>query len=279
MENYRNTKGKLFSGLSHSKKKGFPKTIIVNSDDKEWKYFYQFRADKKITYGLGNGEIWATNMIFGDKTEFDIRDEDNQYGVTSNLRAKFNIYNMLAAYAVGKAFGIEPKTIIKGIESVKAVEGRMDEVPNNKGIKIFVDYAVTPDSFELLFRELRKITPGRIISVFGATGDRDKSKRPKLGEMAAKLTDEVIITDEEPYSENPAIIADAVAEGAFKVRKNGVQIILDRKEAIKKALDMANSGDTVVVTGMGHESYRNIGGNKKIEWYEPKVIAELLKEN
>jgi UDP-N-acetylmuramoyl-L-alanyl-D-glutamate--2,6-diaminopimelate ligase len=278
MENYRNTKGKLFESLAKAKKKGFPKTIIVNADDKEWKYFYKFKADKKITYGLENGEVWATNMIFGDKTEFEIRDNKEQLQVKSKLRAKFNIYNMLAAYSVGKAFNIDSTKIVKGLEAVKSLEGRMDEIPNSRDIKIFVDYAVTPDSFELLFRELRKITPGRIISVFGATGDRDRSKRPKLGEVAARLTDEVIITDEEPYSENPASIVDEVAAGAYKIRKNGIQAILDRREAIYRAIELAQSGDTVVVTGMGHESYRNIGGNKKIEWYEPKIISDILNE-
>jgi len=278
MENYRNTKGKLFEGLIKTKKKGFPKIIIVNADDKEWKYFYKFKADRKITYGLENGEVWATNMIFGDKTEFELRDNKLELQVKSNLRAKFNIYNMLAAYSVGKAFDIDPSKIVRGIEAVKSLEGRMDEIPNSRGIKIFVDYAVTPDSFELLFRELRKITPGRIISVFGATGDRDRGKRPKLGEVAARLTDEVIVTDEEPYSENPAVIVDEVAAGAYKVRKNRIQTIIDRREAIKKAIELTQPGDTVVVTGMGHESYRNIGGSKKIEWYEPTVIADILKE-
>lgn len=278
MENYRNTKGKLFEKLMKSKKKGFPKTIIVNADDKEWKYFYKFPAEQKITYGLENGEVWATSIIFGDKTEFEIRDNEKKIQIKSNLRAKFNIYNMLTAYSVGKAFQIETEKIVKGIESVKNLEGRMDEIPNKRGIKIFVDYAVTPESFELLFRELRKITPGHIISVFGATGDRDKTKRPKLGEVAARLTDEVIVTDEEPYSENPATIVDAVAGGAYRVRKNGIHIILDRKEAIETALEMAKPGDTVVATGMGHETYRNIGGNKKIPWYEPDVIKAILKE-
>jgi len=278
MENYRNAKGKLFSGLAKSKKKGFPKTIIVNSDDKEWKYFYNFPADKKYTFGLENGEIWATNMIFGEKCEFEIVENDNKYPIKSALPAKFNIYNTLAAYTCGRALGLEPEAIIKGLESVKQVKGRMEEIPNKKDIKIFVDYAVTPESFELLFRELKRITPGRIISVFGATGDRDKTKRPKLGAVAAKLTDEVIICDEESYSENPALIVDAIAEGAYTVRKKGIEIILDRREAIKKALEIATQGDTVVITGMGHEKFRNMGGNKKIPWDETEIIKEILKE-
>ena len=205
-------------------------------------------------------------------------EKDQKYPVKASLPAKFNIYNMLAAYTCGRALDLAPERIIKGLESVKLIKGRMEEVLNKRGIKIIVDYAVTPESFELLFRELKRVTPGRLISVFGATGDRDKEKRPRLGEVAAKLTDEVIITDEEPYSENPAVIVDAIAEGAYRVRRKGIEINLDRREAIKRAIEIATQGDTVVITGMGHEKYRNIGGNKKITWDETKIIKEILEE-
>lgn len=278
MENYRNTKGKLFANLNKSLHKSAAKSIIVNADDKECKYFYNFDAEKKITFGLNNGEIWATNMLFEGKTSFELVDGDDRYHVESELPAKFNIYNMLAAYGVGKALCFEPKKIVKGIQNIKKVAGRMEEVPNNLGFKVYIDYAVTPDAFENLFRELRRITKNRLIAVFGATGDRDKDKRPKLGEIAAKLTDYVILTDEESYSENPSVIVDAIAEGAVKVRNRNLEIILDRKEAIKKALEMAFPEDTIVVTGMGHQKYRNVGGNKKIAWDEAKVIKELINE-
>jgi UDP-N-acetylmuramoyl-L-alanyl-D-glutamate--2,6-diaminopimelate ligase len=278
MENYRNTKGRLFANLAKAKKKGVPKTLIVNADDKEAKYFYGFDADRKITFGLNNGEVWATNLFFDSKTEFELVDKGEHITVKSELPAKFNIYNMLAAYCVGKALDLDKKKVIKGIEAVKEVKGRMEEVPNKKGVQIFVDYAVTPDSFELLFRELRRITKGKVLAVFGATGDRDKEKRPKLGEVAAKLVDYIVLTDEEPYGENPSVIVDAIAEGVEKVRKSGFEILLDRKEAIRRAIELAKSGDTVVVTGMGHQKYRNIGGNKKIEWNEAQVIRDILKE-
>lgn len=278
MENYRNTKGRLFANLNRSLHKGAAKSIIVNADDKEFKYFYHFDAEKKITFGLNNGEIWATNMLFEGKTSFELVDGDERIHVESELPAKFNIYNMLAAYAVGKALCLDGKRIVKGIQAVKKVDGRMEEIPTALGFKVFIDYAVTPDAFENLFRELRRVTKNRLIAVFGATGDRDKEKRPKLGAIAAKLTDFVILTDEESYSENPSVIVDAIAEGALKVRNRNLEIILDRKEAIKKALEMAFPEDTIVVTGMGHQKYRNVGGNKKIAWDEAKVIRELLKD-
>jgi UDP-N-acetylmuramoyl-L-alanyl-D-glutamate--2,6-diaminopimelate ligase len=278
MESYRNAKGKLFANLNHSMHKQAAKSIIVNADDKECGYFYRFEAEKKITFGLNNGEIWATNIYFDDKTTFQLVDGDERFEVESTLPAKFNIYNMLAAYAVGKALNYKSSKIVKGIESVKTVEGRMQEIPNSLGFKVFIDYAVTPDAFENLFRELRRITKNRLIAVFGATGDRDKDKRPKLGEVAAKLTDYIILTDEEPYGEKPRKIIEDILPGIQQVKKHGFEIVLDRKEAIEKAIKMAFPNDTIVVTGMGHERYRNIGGNKKIPWNEAQIISDILEE-
>ena len=278
MENYRNAKGLLFAGLIKSKQKGMPKTIIANADDAEFKYFNDFEAEQKISYGITKGQVWANNISLGEKVEYELVDDEVKTRVKASLPAKFNIYNELAAYCVGKALSLDIKKTIIGIESVKLVAGRMQEIPNKRDITIFIDYAVTPDAFELLFTELRRITQGRIIAVFGATGDRDKDKRPKLGAVAGIMTNYTILTDEESYSENPSIIVDSIAEGLETVRKGNYEIILNRKEAIQRAIELAEPGDTVVVTGMGHQKYRNMGGNKKIEWDEAKVIAEVLTE-
>jgi len=278
MENYRNAKGLLFAGLAKSKHKGVPKTSIVNADDPEFRYFHSFDAEKKISYGIAKGEVWANNISLGDKTEYELIDDDQKYRVSTLLPAKFNIYNELAAYCVGKALGFPAEKTISAIQSVKQIDGRMQEIPNKLGIKIFIDYAVTPDAFELLFTELRRISQGRIISVFGATGDRDKTKRPELGKVAGKMTNYTILTDEESYSENPAVIVDSIAEGLETVRKGNYEIILNRRDAIQRAIEVADPGDTVVVTGMGHQKYRNMGGDKKVEWDEAKVITEILTE-
>lgn len=278
MENYRNAKGLLFTKLAKSKKKGVPKTIIVNADDAEFKYFHAFPAEQKISYGIAKGEVWANNISLGAKTEYELVDDVQKFKVKSALPAKFNVYNELAAYCVGKALSLNSQKTINGIESVKEVAGRMQEIPNKLGIKIFIDYAVTPDAFELLFTELRRISQSRIIAVFGATGDRDKAKRPELGKVAGKMTNYTILTDEESYSENPSVIVDSIAEGLETVRKGNYEIILNRRDAIKRALEIAEPGDTVVVTGMGHQKYRNMGGDKKIEWDEAKVIVEILTE-
>jgi len=278
MKNYRNAKGLLFKNLAKSKSKGVAKTIIANADDAQFKYFHSFPAEKKISFGIAKGEVWANNIALGARTEYELVDEEQKYKVSTLLPAKFNIYNELAAYCVGKALGLDPKKTIKAIESVKLVEGRMQEIPNRLGLKIFIDYAVTPDAFELLFTELRRICQGRIISVFGATGDRDKAKRPELGRVAGKMTNYTILTDEESYSENPSVIVDSIAEGLETVRKGNYEIILNRRDAIKRAIEVAEAGDTIVVTGMGHQKYRNTGGDKKVEWDEAKVITNILTE-
>lgn len=278
MENYRNAKGLLFAGLAKSKSKVVARAIVANADDPEFKYFMGFDAEKKISYGIAKGEVWANNIALGAKTEYELVDDVAKYKVSTALPAKFNIYNELAAYCVGKALGLDSAKCIGAIEKVKQVDGRMQEIPNKLGIKIFIDYAVTADAFELLFTELRRISQGRIISVFGATGDRDKTKRPELGRVAGKMTNYTVLTDEESYSENPSVIVDSIAEGLETVRKGNYEIILNRRDAIKRAVEVAEPGDTVVVTGMGHQKYRNIGGDKKVGWDEAKVIHEILKE-
>lgn len=282
MAHYRNTKGKLFANLSLSKKKKLKKqkiqkVSITNAEDKEFGYFSAFPADAKYSYGLKRGDATVASLKEGEGMSFDITYRGKTYPQKTELSAKFNVYNILAAWCVGMSQNIDPKVIAKGISAVKLVRGRMEKVTEKNGVKYYIDYAVTPDSFELLFKEMRKLTKGKLIAVFGATGDRDKSKRPLLGEMAAKYADIAIITDEEPYSEDPAKIIEEVAAGAEKIAKDKVIKIADRKQALIKATEIAKAGDIVVATGMGHQKYRNVGGNKKIEWDEASQIRNILK--
>lgn len=285
MTNYRNTKGKLFASLTTSKRKKVKggsrqartkKVSIVNADDREANYFSAFPADEHYQYGIKKGTVRAKNVSTGAGISFDIEYRGKKYPARSELLGSYNVYNILAAWCVGFSQGINPKDIQKGIDAVKVVAGRMEKVTEKNGVQYFLDYAVTPDAFELLFAELRKIANGQVIAVFGATGDRDKSKRPKLGEVAAKRADIVIITDEEPYSEKPADIIAEIYNGAAKLRKEGVYKIVDRKKALREAIKMAKSGDVVVATGLGHQKFRNVGGKKKIAWEEGEIIKELL---
>jgi len=259
----------------NSKRARIKKISIVNADDREAKYFSAFPADEHFLYGQKKGDVRAENI--GEKLEFSIEYQGKNYPIKSDLIGGFNVYNILAAWCVGFSQKLNPKDIQKGIFEIKGVKGRFEKVAEKDGVQYFLDYAVTPDAFELLFAELRKIASGRIIAVFGATGDRDKSKRPKLGEVAARKADIVIITDEEPYSEKPADIINQIYGGAVKIRKEGVYKIVDRKKALREAIKIAKEGDVVVATGLGHQKFRNVGGKKKISWEEGKIIKDLLK--
>jgi UDP-N-acetylmuramoyl-L-alanyl-D-glutamate--2,6-diaminopimelate ligase len=168
------------------------------------------------------------------------------------LRGRFNVYNALAAFAAARALGIADATIVRALESVRAVPGRMERIAE-LGIDAIVDYAHTPDALENVLRAARESTRGRVIVVFGCGGDRDAGKRAPMGEIAARLADRAIVTSDNPRSEDPAAIARAIADGG------PAEIVLDRRSAIRAAIGAAAAGDTVVVAGKGHETYQIVG--------------------
>jgi UDP-N-acetylmuramoyl-L-alanyl-D-glutamate--2,6-diaminopimelate ligase len=154
----------------------------------------------------------------------------------------------------------------------------MQRIDEGQRFEVVVDYAHTPDALQNALETMRHLTKGRLWVVFGATGDRDKSKRPLMGEIAANLADKVIVTDEEPYTEDPATIRAAVIEGIKQAGGESKLLeIADRKEAIAKALSEARPRDAVVITGMGHETVRNIAG-QKLPWNDAEVAREVLRQ-
>jgi len=262
-EKYRQAKGKLFQATKN--------IHVINIDDENAEYFLQFPAKKKYTYGLNKG---------------DINNKDLQLNL--QLIGNFNIYNALAAICAGMSQGVNLETSKKALEKVREIPGRMETVIE-KPFKVIVDYAHTPDSLEKVYQTLKtnnyKLKTARMICVLGACGGgRDNWKRPKLGEIAAKYCDRIILTNEDPYDENPMEIIKQVAEGAFKEisvnprrypRKSAsIYKILDRKEAIKKALEMAKEGDTVIITGKGCEPWMCLANGKKIPWDDKKIVRE-----
>lgn len=279
MTNYRNAKGKLFENVvSSKKKKGVPKIGIINSDDRQAKYFSAFPFSRQYNFGIKKGDIKAKRIDQNNKLSFDIEYENKKYFIQSDLLGKFNVYNILAAWCVGSSQGIDPRKIKWGIESVKQVRGRMEKVAEKNGAKFYIDYAMTPDSYEMLFTEMKNIASGKVIAVFGAAGDRDRSKRPKIGEIAAKMVDFTILTDDEPYSEDPKKIIEEIEVGFKNLKKKNYQIIHDRKKAFAEAIKISNSGDVVIIPGMGHEAFRNIGGSNKIAWNESQIIKDLIEK-
>lgn len=274
MENYASVKAKLFNR--------FPKFIVLNRDDEWFEYFNHFSAEsQKITYGKHESADARIDRVklFRKGTEADLTiDHQTKLELATALPGEFNAYNMVAAASVAYLLGVNLDAISEGIANLEAVPGRFDRIEAEKGFDVVIDYAHTPDALEKLLQTAKSITKRRVILVFGACGDRDKSKRPIMGEIAAKLADRIFLTDEESYSEDPDQIRAQIFEG-IKTAKGQIRTteVADRREAIAKAIELAKKGDTILVTGMGHEVYRIVNG-QKLPWNDEQVVRELLNE-
>ena len=256
-ENYKKAKGKLFKALKKSKKQN--KFSAINVDDPNADYFLNLSQGTRIyTYGIKNKKAEITP----DKINLQI-----------SLPGEFNIYNSLAAIGVGLSQGIELNKILKILKNVKGLPGRMELVVD-KPFKVFVDYAHTPDSLEKVYQTIYK---SQMICVFGSCGGgRDKWKRPEMGRIAAQYCDKIILTNEDPYDENPVSIIKDIKAGFSKsqITNNKLQIILDRRQAIRKALSLAKEGDVVIITGKGCEPWICVEKGKKIPWDDRRVVRE-----
>ena len=262
-EKYREAKGQLFQATKN--------IHIINIDDENAEYFLKFPAERKYTYGLNQGDV-------------------NNRNLQLNLRliGGFNIYNALSAISVGISQGIDLEICKSVVEKIKGIPGRM-EIVIEKPFKVFVDYAFTPNALEKVYQTLQrtknKEQRTKMICVLGSCGGgRDKWKRPVLGGLAGKYCNEVIVTNEDPYDEDPMEIIEQVAKGAENIsinqpnqHKSAVLKILDRREAIRKSLGLAKPGDTVIITGKGCEP-SIVEKGKKIPWDDRKVVKEEFEK-
>jgi UDP-N-acetylmuramoyl-L-alanyl-D-glutamate--2,6-diaminopimelate ligase len=276
-EKYREAKGKFFQATKE--------IHILNGDDENFEYFLKFPAKEKFFFTLNKSKIplfRKSGMVIlaedekEDEKGISFKVKDTEFNL--NLMGKFNIYNALAAISVALSQGISLKICKKALEEFKGVPGRMEEVIS-KPFKVIVDYAFTPNALEKVYQTLRntqyEIPNTRLICVLGACGGgRDKWKRTVLGELAAKYCDEVIVTNEDPYDEDPWQIIEQVASGT----KGKARKILDRREAIKEALKLAKEGDIVVITGKGCEPSICVAGGRKIPWDDRKVVREEFQK-
>ncbi len=273
MENYAAAKGKMFARK--------PKFIVLNRDDAWFEFFNKFPAgEQKMNYGTDeNAEARIVNVKL-HKQGSDVRlqvDHTTELAFTTKLPGKFNVYNATAAATAAYVMRVDTDKIVSGIEGLESVPGRLERIEAGQPYDVIVDYAHTPDALENLLETLKHLTKNRLILVFGATGDRDRTKRPIMGQIAARLADRIVVTDEESYNEDPTEIRRAIMEGIVNAGGGSkAEEVPDRKEAIEKALGFARRGDTVVVTGMGHEQYRITNGRRE-PWHEPTVIREILE--
>lgn len=288
-ENLRADKGKLFAELSkHGHKilngKKIEKIILANLDDANADFYLNYWADKKIGYTLKATTNSQVSNIFSGKinssddhgTDFEV---DN-YKYHLNLVGDFNVYNALAALAVGQSQNISEDKIASGLDNVKMLEGRMEFIEEGQDFKVIVDYAHEPMSFTELFKTLRKITKDKVIAVIGSDGGgRDVGKRAKMGEVAGQLCDFVVISDVNCYDEDPKQIAEMLAAGARQSEKKDDQdlfVVVDRFKGIQKAFSLAKPGDVVVITAKGTEPYIAVANGEKIAWDDRTVAREIL---
>lgn len=268
-ENYRTCKGKLFQATKN--------IHIINLDDDSAEYFLQFPAARKFGFttpkngGPTSAEVKARNIkVFPSGVEFSI----GNTGFNLNLSGEFNVYNALAAISVGLSQGISLETCKRALEKAKGIPGRM-EIVIKEPFKVIVDYAITPVALEKVYQTITRQLIGsptnKLICVLGACGGgRDKWKRPVFGEIAAKYCKEIIITNEDPYDEDPMEIINQVAEGAEGRAKK----ISDRREAIREAIKNVQPNDVVIITGKGCEPWMCVAGGKKVPWDDRRIARE-----
>ena len=268
MNDYFNSKLKLFDMC----KKGF-----INADDYTISKVKKLVKDCDIkTYGIDNvsdllaKDITVTNQSVDFKVKIGTRNER----VKTGIPGRFSVYNSLAAISIAGTFGVDAEKIKEALLEVK-VPGRSELVPNKKELTIMIDYAHSPESLQNILSAVKNYTRGRVICLFGCGGDRDSGKRPIMGEISGNIADFTIITSDNPRTEKPEEIVKQIEVGTKKT-KGKYKAIVDRIEAIKYAIDMANKNDIILLAGKGHETYQEINGEKH-PFDEREIIKKLIK--
>ncbi len=225
----------------------------------------------------GEADVLARSIRSGvDGTDFEMVVGDRSVPVRSRMIGRFSVTNMLAAASMATAMGIDPETIARGIARATPVAGRFESVRAGQPFLVIVDYAHTPDALEKVLRAARRLTAGNLIAVFGCGGDRDTTKRPLMGKASARLSDYIVVTSDNPRSEDPQRIALMAVDGIRKMNYRGsrYEMILDRAHAIEKALHLARPGDCVMICGKGHEDYQEIDGVRHA--FDDRAVATAI---
>ncbi len=258
MESYALAKTKLFTSLSpeKNKEKNYPKKAIVNIDSPFAKTMTQNTKVPILTYGLFEGaDVFAENPLFSiTGSSCIVCYKGSKEPFHTHLIGKFNLYNCLAAISTGIALGYDLSTILHILSSFTAVPGRMERIENVNKKHIFVDYAHTEDALKNVLESLREVTHGKIVCVFGCGGNRDRLKRPKMGAVAEKFSDKLVITSDNPRSEPPELVIQEILSGIQNQEK--VLVEPDRKKAIGLAISELDPQDVLLIAGKGHENYQ-----------------------
>ena len=283
MEEYQKAKKKLCNLISQQKRKpGQEKILVLNRDDATFVDYSTCRADRIIGYGMEEGDVYAKEVLYNPEgMSFILVIKDIEYAIQTKVQGEWNVYNMVAAASASYAVGVDAEIICEALRTTKGLKGRFEEIHAHKdqNFSVFIDYAVTAKAFETIYSAITKIPHNKLISVFGACGDRDTSKRPILGQIAAKYADYIVLTNEDNWSERAEDIVSAIEKGIIDEGKHkGVDyhIELDRKLAIEQAIFKAQEGDIVLITGKGAETAMALSVDKRIAWSEHEVITQAI---
>jgi UDP-N-acetylmuramoyl-L-alanyl-D-glutamate--2,6-diaminopimelate ligase len=268
---YRNVKKKFFDNLS---KEAF---ALVNKDDKNGDVMLQNTVAKKTTYALKTMADFKVRML--EKSLSGMLLNVNQHDIWCRLIGDFNAYNLAAVFGTSVLLGLSSEEVLRGMSALESVNGRFQYKVSEGGIVSIVDYAHTPDALKNVLETIVALRSGneKIITVMGCGGDRDKTKRAKMGRIAAVLSDQVVFTSDNPRFENPQTIIDEIEEGVPSNCRKKTLAIIDRKQAIKTAIRFAEKGDIILVAGKGHETYQEIEG-KRIVFDDKEVLSEVFLE-
>lgn len=278
MDNYREAKSLLFSQLGNGYSTHKPVFAVLNADDEASAYFAKRTAAQVITYGIDSpADVRAKNIVIdGQGTSFEVETFRGNIRLTLQLVGKFSVYNALATLTTCLLEGVPLDVIKQSLESVTGVNGRFERVDEGQDFTVLVDYAHTPDSLENVLQTVKEFAEARVFCVVGCGGDRDRTKRPIMAQIAAKYSDVAVLTSDNPRTEDPERILNDMVEGLTDVDPHRFTAILDRREAINFAIKEAGTKDVVLIAGKGHETYQEING-KRYDFDDREVAREALK--
>ena len=274
MQKYLLAKKKLFLSLHSDKKKGYPKVAIVNADDPNTREIVKGLDIKVLTYGIEkDADLQAFDIKFtSTKTKFRLRFEQKVTDFSIPMVGRFNVYNSLAAISSALCLNVSLEKISKALRSFTSVQGRLELIPNDLNLKIYVDFAHTPDALQNVLKCLKEVGSKRLITVFGCGGNRDRQKRPIMAKICEKYSDLSIVTSDNPRNEDSNSIIQEIIKG-FKKRESFI-VEPDRKAAIMKAVKMAAFDDIILIAGRGHESYQTFA-HHTVEFNDCQVVKDI----
>jgi len=278
LENYRDAKGLLFEHLNEGKKEN--KTAVFNMDDASSPILCDRTKTRILTYGEGrNNDIYPLFFkVEAKQMRLQLHTPVGEMDLLLKITGEFNVYNVMAAVAIALAEQIDKKTIVDVLNGFDGVPGRFQLVEAGQPYTVIVDYAHTPDGLENVLKTARSITEGKLWVVFGCGGDRDNKKRPIMGRIALDLADMIVVTSDNPRTEDPAVIIDEIAEALKDVPEGkSVELIAERRDAIYHALSEAAANDVIMIAGKGHENYQ-ILADKTIHFDDREVVQEYWKK-